>query len=393
MCGPRMLSPLPSRATKPRPERFAISSICWRRPWMHGKCSRPNVSRSLPASYAISRRSYARIEASPHRTSSRSATSNVNWRRTSGVGVSTPTHARCSMDILELLEGRRRAAADPDVDEAYARTLLELGSGDLEQEHFDATLVWVQRAEEALKSLVQDPRRLEAIVMIDRARQTIAALLGRRGLEEQRRKLLETHLRMLEHLSDSGGGDPAIGLLAALTRAELAADDSAIATLRAAIQRFPANRRLPEWFEARVGDWIASDVKPYASGPNPTGEPKGRLDPDAHADLVIRALESRCEALGVDHSLLPPWPSRWLTSPPVGTRSSERLASSTMPAGPPRVSPPSRRDWHEEIPTRRHSTCYCPKPSSRNRKTPEKSRITPRSKRRFGRHRARPAPR
>ena len=54
-----------------------------------------------------------------------------------------------------------------------------------------------------------------------------------------------------------------------------------------------------------MGDWIASDVNPYPSGPNPTGEPKGRLDPDAHADLVIRAIESRCEALGVDRSLLP----------------------------------------------------------------------------------------
>ncbi len=209
------------------------------------------------------------------------------------------------MDSLELLEGRRRAADDPDVDEAYARALLELGWGDLEQGHLDAALVWFELAEEALKNLVQDPRRLEAIVLIDRARRSIAELLGRRGLEEQRRKLLETHIRMLEHLSDSGGGDPTIGLLAALTRAELAADESAIATLRAAIQRFPANRRLPKLFEAMVGDWIASDVNPYPSGPNPTGEPMGRLDPDAHADLVIRALEARCEALGVDHSLLP----------------------------------------------------------------------------------------
>jgi tetratricopeptide (TPR) repeat protein len=209
------------------------------------------------------------------------------------------------MDTLELLEGRRRDADDPDVDEAYARAVMELGLVAYNQEHFDAALVCFQRAEEALKSSVQDPRRLEAIVMIDSARRTIAALLGRRGLEEQRRQLLETHVRMLEHLSDSGGGDPAIGILAALTQAELAADDSAIATLRAAIQRFPADRRLPGWLEARVGDWIASDVNPYPSGPNPAGEPKGRLDPDAHADWVIRAIESRCEALGVDHSLLP----------------------------------------------------------------------------------------
>ncbi len=44
---------------------------------------------------------------------------------------------------------------------------------------------------------------------------------------------------------------------------------------------------------------------PYPSGPNSTGEPKGRLDPDAHAHAVIRAIESRCKALGVDPALLP----------------------------------------------------------------------------------------
>jgi hypothetical protein len=77
------------------------------------------------------------------------------------------------------------------------------------------------------------------------------------------------------------------------------------AKLRTAIQRFPTNRRLPELVEARVAAWIASDVNPYPSGPISTGEPKSRLDPDSHADLVIRALESRCEAFGVNHCLLP----------------------------------------------------------------------------------------
>ena len=57
--------------------------------------------------------------------------------------------------------------------------------------------------------------------------------------------------------------------------------------------------------EERVADWIASDVQPYPSDPNSTGEPQGRLDPDAHAHAVIRALESRCEALGVYPALLP----------------------------------------------------------------------------------------
>ena len=110
---------------------------------------------------------------------------------------------------------------------------------------------------------------------------------------------------MLERLSERAGGDPAIGLLAALARVDLAPDDGASAKLRAAIQRFPANGRLPERFEERVADWIARDIQPYPSGPKSTGEPKGRLDPDAHAHAVIRALESRCEALGVDPALLP----------------------------------------------------------------------------------------
>ena len=54
-----------------------------------------------------------------------------------------------------------------------------------------------------------------------------------------------------------------------------------------------------------MADWIARGVNPYPSDPNSTGESTGRLDPDAHADAVIRALESRCEALGVGPSLLP----------------------------------------------------------------------------------------
>lgn len=110
---------------------------------------------------------------------------------------------------------------------------------------------------------------------------------------------------MLEHPSDSGGGDPAIGLLAALTRAELAADAAANAALHAAIRRFPAHRRLPALHEAKVGDWIASDVNTYPSDPDPAGGPLGRLDPDAHAQAVIREVEPRCEALGVDPSSFP----------------------------------------------------------------------------------------
>jgi hypothetical protein len=106
-------------------------------------------------------------------------------------------------------------------------------------------------------------------------------------------------------LSEHAGGDPAIGLLAALARTELAADHSAVATLRTAIQRLPSKGRLPEILEERVADWIANDVNPYPAGPASTDEAKDLRDPDAHADAVIRALESRCEALGVDRSLLP----------------------------------------------------------------------------------------
>ncbi len=73
-----------------------------------------------------------------------------------------------------MLEGRRRGADDPDVDEAYARTLMELGLADRTQEHFDESLVWFQRAEEVLEGLVHEPRHLEAIVLIDDRDDTIA---------------------------------------------------------------------------------------------------------------------------------------------------------------------------------------------------------------------------
>ena len=162
---------------------------------------------------------------------------------------------------------------------------MELGRVAHNQERFDEALVCFQRAEEALEGLVHNPRHLEVIVSIDESRRAIASLFGRSGLEEPRRRLLESHIRMLERLSEHAGSDPAIGLLATLVRLDLAPDDDASAKLRAAIQRFPANRRLPQLFKARVADWIASDVNPYPSGPNSIGEPKGRLDPDAHAAI------------------------------------------------------------------------------------------------------------
>jgi tetratricopeptide (TPR) repeat protein len=208
------------------------------------------------------------------------------------------------MDSLDLLEGRRYGVDGPDVADAYARALMELGRVAQNQRCLDEALVWYQRAEEALESLLHDTRRLEEIALIDGSRRAIASIFGRSGREEQRRRILESHSRMLERLSKNAGGDPAIGLLATLVRLELAADENAIGTLRAAIQKLPANRRLPAILEEKVGVWIASNVNAYPSCPNATGLPMDRLDPDAHADLVIRALESRCKELGVGPSLL-----------------------------------------------------------------------------------------
>ena len=173
------------------------------------------------------------------------------------------------------------------------------------QECSEEALVCVQRAQDVLEGLVHDPRHLEVIVRIDESRRMMAGLFGRSGLEEPRRRLLESHIRMLERLSEHAGADPAIGLLAALVRLDLAPDEDASAKLRTAIQRFPANRRLPERLESGVAQWIADDVQPYPSGPNSSSESNGRLDPDAHADAVIRALESKCEAIGLNPVILP----------------------------------------------------------------------------------------
>jgi len=210
------------------------------------------------------------------------------------------------MDSVDLLEGRRFGPVDQDVDEAYARTLMELGLVAHEQDRFDEAMVFLQRAEQTLENLlVHDPPRMDVIISLNQSRRRIASLLSRSGLEGPRQRLLESHIRMLERLSERAGGDPAIGLLATLVQLGLAPDDGASAKLRTAIQKLPANRRLPAGLQCEVACWIASDVNPYPPSTNSTGEPKGRLDPNAHADLVIRALEARCEAFGVDHSLLP----------------------------------------------------------------------------------------
>jgi hypothetical protein len=208
-------------------------------------------------------------------------------------------------DSLELLAGRRRLADDPDVDEAYARALMQLGWIARDQERYDEMLVLLQRAEATLSGLVHAPRSLDVILSIDESRGGIAWLLGRSGLEEPRRRLLESHIRMLEQLSEQPGGDPALGLLAVLARADLAPEKSGRAKLGTPFHFFAAHKPPSQRFEWRVADWIAEDIQPYPPQANSTGGPEGRRDPDAHAHAVILAIESRCKALGVYPAMLP----------------------------------------------------------------------------------------
>ena len=133
------------------------------------------------------------------------------------------------MDAMELLEGRRSGALDPDVEEEYARILIDLGWAARSQDRDDEALVWFQRAEEALEDLAHEPLKLLVIISIDNVRREIARLFGRRGQDESRRRLLESHIRMLERLSERVGADPAIGLMAALAQAIVAPDQSASA--------------------------------------------------------------------------------------------------------------------------------------------------------------------
>jgi hypothetical protein len=116
---------------------------------------------------------------------------------------------------------------------------------------------------------------------------------------------MESHLRMLEQLSERTGGDPVIGLLVTEVRLGLTRDECARTKLRAAIPESLDDTRLPARLKLELARWIADDVNPYPSDANSTGESPGRLDPSAHAQVVIRALESRCEAIGVGPSLLP----------------------------------------------------------------------------------------
>jgi hypothetical protein len=212
---------------------------------------------------------------------------------------------RLLADSLELLDGRRRHVDDPDVDQAYARALMQLGWLARGQERYDETLVFYQRAEATLKRLADDPRKLDVILSIDESRRAIVWLLGRKGLEEPRRRLMESHIDMLEQLSKHREGEHTIGLLAKMARSDLALDRSGSAKLRIPPHHFAADRPRAGWFEWKVADWIAEDVQPDPLQANSTAKPEGRLDPDAHAHAVILAIESRCKALGVYPAMMP----------------------------------------------------------------------------------------
>jgi hypothetical protein len=184
------------------------------------------------------------------------------------------------MDSLDLLEGRRFGADGQDVDEAYARALMELGWVAGQQERPDEEMVLLQRAEATLENLlVHDPPRIDAIISLDQSRREIALLLSRSGLEGPRRRLLESHNCMLERLNERAGADAAIGLLATLVRLGLASDGGTSTKLYTPIRKLPANRRLPERLKRVVASWIARDGNPYPSGPNSTGKSTGRLAP------------------------------------------------------------------------------------------------------------------
>ena len=225
-----------------------------------------------------------------------------------------------------------------------------------QQERSDEAMVVLQRAETTLENLlVHDPPRIDVIVSINQSRRRIASLLSRSALEGPRRRLMESHVRMLERLSERAGADPAIGLLATLVRLGLAPDDGATTKLRTAIRKLPANKRLPAGLDWEVACWIVSDSNPYPSGPNSTDESNGRLDPLPTPMRSSGGSNQDARRLATAPPCSPPRPFMWPVLPRIGAPSNERRVAWMMPAIPPQVSPPSRRLWYEELPTKQRS--------------------------------------
>ncbi len=233
-------------------------------------------------------------------------------------------------DAMELLEERRSNVDDPEVEHAYARTLIDLGWAAREQQRYDEALVWLQRAEEVLKDLAHEPQNLQVIFSIDEVRRTIAELFRRRGQDESRRRLLESHIGMLERLSQRAGADPAIGLLAALARVSGVHDKS------------EAQRSGPRWTDFRQIDGSRNGwQKDWQRGLPATSS---RIRPTRSPPANRRGASTRTST-----PVRSSWRSnrdvrRWVFTPPcfptrqvkcaslltVGPSSNERLAAWTM---------------------------------------------------------------
>jgi eukaryotic-like serine/threonine-protein kinase len=207
------------------------------------------------------------------------------------------------LDTLELLESRRHRSESLEIALAYARICVELARVASSQERFGESLAFLKQAEDALQNVAHDPRCVDVIVSLGSIRKSIAELFSQRGQPEAGRQVLATNVGMLDRLSENARASPAIALLRALDRAEQAPDHSTFATVRAAIQRLPRTEPIPELLAQSVADWIANELNPYPSENASSGESMSRLGPEAHAQAVVRALESKCESLGADRAI------------------------------------------------------------------------------------------
>jgi serine/threonine protein kinase/tetratricopeptide (TPR) repeat protein len=208
-------------------------------------------------------------------------------------------------ESIGLIEARRSPpGADPSLELEYGLAWTVLGEVRRNELRDDEALACFRKAEAILEGPAGDPRRLVAIVAIDEARRNTVEQQRRMGRTEAARRLVEQHIGMLERLGHSGDADPAIGLLAALARADLDGHDSAITAIRAAVGNFPPGRTFPEAFADRLAPWLADGITADPPRGGPAG-PEDRLDPEARADAIIAALEARCRSVGLHPALFP----------------------------------------------------------------------------------------